>query len=387
MTARPPVLLLDDGELDDVRALLGELGAEVEHLRGGAVPSAIEPADLLLVATPRRAVLAQSWPPARGRPPRPTKICVVDGDSNTLRAMLRRMGFDLLIRRPVHRDALRLVLQRALYRGDERRRDDRVAIGFEVQVRSGLRRRSALLADLSIRGGRLLSDQSFPVGARLSLQVPRELTGGRALTLRARVIRSASDPHGEAARHAVALSFDKLGTDARRRLYQLLKDRAQGPARLARSPAAAAEKDRSDAARPGPAAAAGSQDRRKHERVAYAREVTPVGDLAGTALMGRDLSVGGMRVEAGCGLARGDVVELALYGEAAHEPFRVRARVVRDDGPEGLGLQFENLPPGVATRLEALVGDLPAVESLDGEEADAMGSVVSQILERLDPRR
>ena len=99
-------------------------------------------------------------------------------------------------------------------------------------------------------------------------------------------------------------------------------------------------------------------------------------------LMGRDLSVGGMRTEPHTGLEVGTKLQLAIYGAAREEPFIVRAMVVRNDGDEGVGLRFEYIPGDVAARLESLVASLPSVESLHGTEADGLGSVVSQILER-----
>src|SRR5262249_47288341 len=43
MGAHFPVVLVDDGELDEVREILLDLGVEFAHLRGGAVPSRLEP--------------------------------------------------------------------------------------------------------------------------------------------------------------------------------------------------------------------------------------------------------------------------------------------------------------------------------------------------------
>jgi len=66
MTATPSVLLLHDGELDDVRALLDELGADYLHLRGGEIPERVDPPEELFIATSRRAIVADKWPPSRG---------------------------------------------------------------------------------------------------------------------------------------------------------------------------------------------------------------------------------------------------------------------------------------------------------------------------------
>ena len=112
MTRTPAVLLVDDGELDDVRELLESLDPQLEHLRGGAVPMSAPPPERLFVCTTRRARLAEPW---NGRADAPVRICIVTEDSNTARQMLRRLGFDYLVRRPFHPFALRLLVLRALY--------------------------------------------------------------------------------------------------------------------------------------------------------------------------------------------------------------------------------------------------------------------------------
>ena len=99
-------------------------------------------------------------------------------------------------------------------------------------------------------------------------------------------------------------------------------------------------------------------------------------------LMGRDLSVGGMRVEPHPELEMGKTLQLAIYGAPREEPFLVRATVVRNDGDEGVGLSFDQIEGSVAARLESLVAGLPSVESLRGGETDALGSIVSRILQR-----
>ena len=92
MTNRFRVLLVDDGELDDVRDCLLALGAEFAHLRGGAVPAHLEPPRDLFITSTRHATLARAWPKqdASGHP---VRIAVVSEDSGTLRATLRQMGF------------------------------------------------------------------------------------------------------------------------------------------------------------------------------------------------------------------------------------------------------------------------------------------------------
>jgi hypothetical protein len=115
MAKGPSVLVVDDGELENVREALDALDVEYAHLRGGAVPRKLDAPEHLFVTTARHAALAERWPArARGGP---MKIGIVAEDSNALRDALRQQGFDFLVRTPVHREALRLLLLRALYTG------------------------------------------------------------------------------------------------------------------------------------------------------------------------------------------------------------------------------------------------------------------------------
>jgi len=327
------------------------------------------------VASSRRAVLARDWPASEG----PVKIAVVTEDSNTFRSMLRRIGFDLLIRRPVHPYALRLVLLRALYRGAERRKEGRVAVGYQVSLRMGLRRKGAVLADLSLRGARLLCPDPVPPGRRLTLQIAREIADGKPLSLRGKVVRCEAAPSEPG--FAVALAFTSLDEESRGRLCHALRARVHGPAQLPVAERPDSRGREGLGALP-VAAPATETNRRKHPRAAYHREVRSLDEEAETVLMGRDLSVGGMRIDPHPKVQVGDLLQLAIYGDAEQEPFVVHAHVVRDEGGGGLGLKFEHLKPGLAAGLEALVARLPSVESLDGAEADGMGSVVSRILDQ-----
>jgi hypothetical protein len=373
MKTTPPVLLVDDGELDDVRDILADLGVEFALLRGGAIPDKLPPPSRLFVATPRRALLAESWKiPKNGEPP-PLCIGIVAEDSNTLRGMLRRLGFQLLIRRPVNAYALRLLLLRALYSGEERRQDERVPIGAPVTFRSGLRRRMGTIAELSRRGGRLLTETPPPPGSRITLQLDVP-DSDRSLSIRARVVR-ASDGPVEGTQHAVAFSFEERGRAAD--LLRLLQHYRGGPARL----------ERASEAKPEPelrlplAAPASDPERRKHERVVFRREVIGLSEEASTVLMGRDLSIGGLRVEGSPNLEVGQRLRLAVFGAPREEPILVRAQVTRaEDG--SYGLQFEDVGAEAASRLETLVAHLPSVESLEGEEAEGLGTVVTRIVAR-----
>ena len=133
---------------------------------------------------------------------------------------------------------------------------------------------------------------------------------------------------------------------------------------------------------PGEAPGAFPGDRRQGPRGAYGRRVPAFGDRAMRVLVARDLSMGGMRVEKDSGLELGERLHLAIYGAADEEPFLVWATVGRDDGANGMLLSFEEVHPLIAQQLEKVVTGLPAVESLQDDEVRAMGTVVTEILDR-----
>jgi len=377
MKATNPVLIVDDGELEDVRHILAGLQVEFALLRGGAIPEKIDPPSRLFVATPRRALLAEHWkaPPGAGGPMR---IGIVAEDSNTLRTMLRRLGFHLLIRRPVNPYALRLILLRAIYSGEERRQEDRVPIGAPVSYRNGLFKRPGTIAELSLRGGRLLTDTPLRTGTRISIQVPVPETT-RTLSLRARVVRVSHEPVASGA-HTVAFALDAHDRGAD--LQRLLKHYRSGPAQITAAvdgqQTAPSAEDRLPLAAP-----SSDAERRKHERVVFKSEVIGLSEEAATVLVGRDLSIGGMRVEGNPQLELGMRLRLAVFGAPREEPILVRAEVTRaDDGTHGL--RFVDVGAEAAARLEKLVAHLPSVEPLDQEEADGLGAVVTRIVGRDD---
>jgi len=122
-------------------------------------------------------------------------------------------------------------------------------------------------------------------------------------------------------------------------------------------------------------------DRRKGTRVDYQQTVPAFGKRALRVLVGRDLSMGGMRIDPLPGLELGDRLHLAIYGDPGEAPFLIWATVTRDDGIHGLGLVFDPVEPVIASRLEAIVGDLPSIEDLRDDEVGSMGTVLSEILE------
>jgi hypothetical protein len=439
--SEPSVLLLDDGELDDVQELLQELGVECARVRGSTLVDETPIPRDLLIATPRRVGGVQG---EEG----PLRIVVVNEDSVTLRDQLRAIGFDYLVRRPVHREALKLLLMHCLYKGEERRREPRIPVGYEVSFRSGLLPRRSTLADLSIGGCRLISRYAIEPGRRIKITIPVQLGATEPLTVSGLVLRMSFDERlGEEGLYTAAVQFEGLTSEARQELEWILQEHAKGPVTLSENEAAepgaaevglaygglpegaprrealpnlrrvrfqvdvrlsnaqalaASEPEPPVEARPPeppvearppeptpaarasgrtPALEASPSDRRKRHRGAFERKVPAFGSRALRVLVGRDLSTGGMRVEGLSELELGDRLHLAIYGDPGEEPFLVWGTVSRDDGAGGMALVFDEIHPSIGQRLERLVAGLPAVESLDDAESAAMGTVVSEILE------
>jgi len=395
------VLILDDGELDDLAALLEDLGTDYRRLRGGEIEDGIEPPVSLLVATPRRASAVRPGSPPDAPQGRPLRVISTVEDSTPMREMLRRQGFDLLVRRPTHREVWRLLVERALYQGRERRGGERYPVGSEVEVETADAAAApcTVLVDLSNRGGHLVTGRALAVGDRVSLSLPADAADGVPLDLRGRVVRSCS----QGGRFSIGMLFDRdLPATTRQRLGSLLNSWSHGEEFAAATDRAgslpACESpaipgltldDETDPAIPthlpvdlrGPTE---GSDRRRHRRGPFVRAIEAVGQDGTAVLMGRDLSPGGMRVEPLPDLGVGDRLEVAIYGPDRPDPYRVVSEVVRDDGEEGLALAFRDVPPEVAAGLEKIVACLPDIESLQEGEAAGLGSVITEVVRRRD---
>lgn len=378
---RPEALVVDDGTLGDVRALLGALGVECEALHLGlhdAAPSFAWPRRLLV--TSARLACSMTLPDPSEREDAIVAIAIAADGSQTLSTMMRRLGFQYLVHRPFHPEALRVLLSKILYRGAEQRRAERVAFGAEVSWRTGWARRRGILVDISASGCRLQSDRPLRPGARIRIAIPPTATGERALALRGRVLRrDAGAADASDAPHGLAVGFDPLPSRAQRRLDGLLGRLARGPAALARRAAQAAAPSPpptpivpllAEEPAPEPAPQDAVVERRRLPRGRLDREVVALdatGSRALHALVGRDLSPAGMRIDPHPELALHERLHLALYEPSEPSPLLVDAEVSRDDGEAGLALHFLDVAPETGARLERMVAALPAMESLRPE--------------------
>jgi hypothetical protein len=338
-----------------VRALLAELHVDVFERAGEVQPEEARAGWDLVVAT------SSLVPDLDGLVERrPTCIAVVQDASRTLSARLRRAGVDYVVRRPVHPTALRLLFTRALYRGPERRRHRRVPIGASIVLEQRLRRSGVLLVDLSQEGCRIELDQTLKRGDRVTLLIPRAVTAGRRLVLRAEVLRMFLSQ--ETGARQATLRFPALSARRAARLAQLVDQHSDGPALAPEAADACAEL---------------GSERRRFPRHAFSRKVIALGDQAARVLVGRDLSLGGMRVEPNAALRVGETLRLAIHGGDG-TPAVVEAEVVRDEGKRGYVLRFAGVGEAERVYLESLLGELPTLS--DPREEKPEDLVVSELL-------
>jgi prepilin-type N-terminal cleavage/methylation domain-containing protein len=186
------VLCQRGSELAEFASLLGELGLSVD-VHTGELPTAevLAGACLVVVAGQRlaegRPVALRSWP---------RTLAVVDDGSKTLAAHLHRIGVAMIIRRPIHPRALRLLLLHELYRGPERRAKKRVLIGHPIRTGGGLFKQSATLLELSRTGARIALANPPKIGSLIQFVLGRELTNAKPIRVRARVVRAIAPTSG-----------------------------------------------------------------------------------------------------------------------------------------------------------------------------------------------
>ena len=370
--AQAKVLLIHDDDLADVRHLMQDIGAPFIE-RDGA-PTDIDkrtPWDLIIASQRRIGHFEENEATEKSR-----RIVVVDNDSRTMRSMMRRQGVNFIVARPVHAAAMRLLVLHCIYRGPERRKQGRVSVGAEVLIKNGLFKRSAILADLSLHGFRLVADRALKSGSKIKLVFPQEIACGKSFSLPGRILRSTPGAQG-ATSFVVAGALQDLKPAQGKRLRKIYENYQGGPAKLAgasggdlmRAPDEV--EDESDSA-----------ERRTEPRGEYDKHVVAVDDEATRVLLCRDISVGGMRVQPNETLVPGDEVKVAVHVRSRAEPLVVNARVTRDDGDAGLVLEFFDLSEPSEAYLRKMVNLLPILGVKADGDGDHPDLIVSQIVER-----
>ena len=144
MTA-PSVLVIDDGELDRVQALLERM--PIDWLRCAEPDSGVElelPNDLIISSGPRAMRM-----PALAGSGQPLWVCIYDQDFLPLRERLRDLGVHYLVSGDLAPHAFELFLRQLLNRGQERRAVRRIPLQCDVQLVVGRERGGARMLELS----------------------------------------------------------------------------------------------------------------------------------------------------------------------------------------------------------------------------------------------
>lgn len=396
MTTSSPVILIDDGELADVRQLLAQQGVGYREER--SLESLAEDASCgLLITSARRALASGKGGAAGAHLPCKLHVVVYDAMSQTLRRVLEQSGCDVVIARPVQPAVLRLLVSHALYSGPERRNLGRAAMAAPVTLCVDRRPREATLVQLSLRGCGLVTDESLEIGQDVEVTFPTELTGGEELTIAGQVL--ATSASADAGRSCdIAVRFRSPHAVVRKILHEVMSRHSLGSTAkpAGHSPPAPAEASfeapvessgSAEAVCPdegdeGDESVASGADQRSGPRKLFPRRVLATAGGGTQVLIGRDLSEGGMRVRPVPGLQLGDEFKLALYGNDGEPTLVLKAVVSRDDGWDGLVLQFRDVGPSAAAKLARLVESLPAARATKGRGAREPGVVVSEIVER-----
>ncbi len=383
MIAVPPVHLIDDGELDSVRALLEQLGADFERTSGASARVPVQHPETLLITSATLARSLRIQRSVKGSVPRATWLVFVWDPTESQRSALRASGFDFLVRMPVHEAALRVLVQRALFRGSDSRRAPRVVCGQGVTFKTGFWRQKATLIDLSLRGCRLLCSRPVMEKSEINVQLPKPLAGGRALDLLGQVVRVASEEaecesEGEC---FVGVRFAPIEGDARKRLQAVLAEHVLGPAPLRKNRVSKSVQQRRGPAPSvvDPATRVTERPTRTHRRSVYTKKVTAMEGGNAYLVMCRDISTGGMRIEPVEGLCVGGRLKLAIQLSARDEPFLVEASVLRDDHAQGLALQFIWTDSASRQRMQGLLDKLPAIEALQSDSKN-QGTIIAERL-------
>jgi len=362
--AVPSVLVIDDGELDRVQAVLARM--PIDWLRCAEPDSGIaleRPNDLIISSGPR----AMRMPVLAGGT-QPLWICIYDQDFLPLRERLRDLGVHFLVSGDLAPHAFQLFVRQLLHRGQERRAVRRIPLQCEVQLATGRQRMTARMIELSRESCVISAGCTLVSKQHVSLVLPAEHTGTDDLPITGTVIRATSGPN--AGDHTTAvIGFTSSDPRVIAHLQDLLSGNVLGTqvTPLAAEPASTA----------GPAAeswlSGGFDDvrpeqveRRGAARRGYDRRVDAIcwqGESEPQALLAKDLSLTGLCISACSELPLRSQVGLALYGRTREEPLFVRAEVVRRDIDQ-MGLRFLGLSPGQTLALGRLISAAPAVEDL-----------------------
>jgi hypothetical protein len=220
----------------------------------------------------------------------------------------------------------------------------------------------------------------------VKIALPPQVTNDKSsFSLRGHVVRVSSD---EADVDVIAVIFETLREAARKRLESIVSAHSQGPAVLdqaaslaLRSTPTIPKSDEPEVPEVDGPTTEEPSERRIQERHTISRRIVALGDEAARVLIGRDLSIGGMRIDPTPEFSMGDRLKVAVHVRPDGQPLVVSAEIARDDGPDGMALRFVDLSPAAHAYLEEMVLALPTIIESNNSKAGS-GVVVSEVVER-----
>ena len=204
--------------------------------------------------------------------------------------------------------------------------------------------------------------------------LPPELGGGDELELSGVVLRTADhDPLGGYDHYATVIQFDELDDAKRAQLEGIIRGERIGTkvTPLASLAEEACENENSDV----------DGSRRADERHGYEREAKILGFGSPNAdpVLGRDLSLSGVRLSDCPGLEPGGSVTIALFGAAREEPTVLEATVVRTSPVGEAALSFSRLSSRDRKALEQLLTGRPVLDALDQPDSAVGRTIVAEV--------
>ena len=371
----PSALLLDDGELGRVRSVLARLGVEFEHHTGYEGAGGVFRPRQLLVSSVARAGFVSELETLDGETCDPIWVCAHNQDFLPMRERLRGLGAHYLISSVLDREAMRLFFIQVLHRGVERRRNPRLQVLEAIPYRIGAVYDSGHLEEISREGCRVVMAEPASAGTDAAVCLPPELSSGEKRWLGGTVTHCSAEAERSGREgFSVIVVFRNLPPDAQARIDAILAGRNLGTRITPLSPPLAETRAPvTSPAQPAPEAAERRVSRRR-----YPSKLMVLDDDTPQVVLGRDLSVAGIRLAAHPSLSVGAHVSVVLYGDADDEPLLVSAEVVREDAG-GFGLNFDPLTPEQRAWLGRVVARLPQIQSLAGDRASG-GRIVSKLV-------
>ena len=363
--AAPKVLVVDDGELDRVQAVLERMSIDwlrcAEPDRGHELE---RPSDLIVSSGPRAMRM-----PALSGPGEPLWLCVYDQDFLPLRERLRDLGVHYLVSGDLAPYAFGLFLRQLLNRVEDRRLVRRIPLHCDVQLLTRSERRAARMLELARESCLFATSGELAPGERVTLRFSGERAGDAAHEISGTVVRV--NPMHDAERQITAvIGFDESGPRESAYLQDLLAGNVLGTqvTPLREEPRVAADPVPAESWL-GPQFADVQPDeveRRGAARQPYDRRVEAIrwaGASEPQAWLAKDLSLTGLCVTSASPLPVRTQLSVALYGRSREEPLFVRAEVVRREGEE-IGLRFLQLSSDQTAGIERLLAASPIVEDL-----------------------